>query len=75
MEVLQKQVFIAEEGLRKKEQENTALMEKLKQYEAHWLEYEAKIKSMEEMWQKQTKSLQVSLNAQLWISFCDCANE
>ncbi|KAK1350220.1 Myosin-2 [Heracleum sosnowskyi] len=63
VEVLQKQVFKAEEGLRKKEQENTALMEKVKQYEAQWLVYEAKIKAMEEMWQKQTTSLQMSLAA------------
>lgn len=65
MEVLQKRVLNAEAGLRKKEQENTALMEKVKQYEARWLEFEAKIKSLEEMWQKHTTSLQVSLNALL----------
>lgn len=63
VEVLQKRVLKAEEGLRKKEQENTALMEKVKQYEARWLEFEAKINSMEEMWQKHTTCLQVSLNA------------
>ncbi|XP_017247595.1 myosin-2 [Daucus carota subsp. sativus] len=63
VEVLQKRVFKAEAGLRKKEQENTALMEKVKKYEVQWVEYEAKIKSMEEMWQKQTTSLQMSLDA------------
>ncbi|XP_074370056.1 myosin-2-like [Apium graveolens] len=63
VEMLQKQVFRAEEGLRKKERKNTALKEKVKQNEARWLEYEAKIKSMEEIWQKQTKSLQMSLAA------------
>lgn len=75
MEVLQKRVLKAEAGLRKKEQENTALVERVKQYEARWLEYEAKIKSMEEMWQKQTPSLQVSLIALLWISCYEYANE
>lgn len=67
--MLQKRVLKAEARLRKKEQENTALVEKVKQYKARWLEYEAKIKSMEEMWQKQTTSLQVSLIALLWITF------
>lgn len=57
---LQRRVLKAEATLGQKEEENTALREQLQQYDAKWLEYEAKMKSMEEMWQKQMASLQVS---------------
>ncbi|GAB4849560.1 hypothetical protein Ancab_004354 [Ancistrocladus abbreviatus] len=57
---LQRRIAKAEATLGKKEVENAALKEQLQQYEKRWLEYEAKMKSMEEMWQKQIKSLQVS---------------
>ena len=60
MAELQRRVLKAEATLGKKEQENATLREQLQQYEARWLEYEAKMKSMEEMWQKQMASLQVS---------------
>ncbi|XP_061367190.1 myosin-2-like isoform X2 [Gastrolobium bilobum] len=46
-----------------KEEENSELREKLKQSERKRVEYEAKMKSMEEAWQKQVASLQVSLVA------------
>ncbi|XWS11103.1 hypothetical protein CRYUN_Cryun38cG0055000 [Craigia yunnanensis] len=57
----QRRVLKAEATLGQKEQENATLREQLQQYEARWLEYEAKMKSMEEMWQKQMASLQLSL--------------
>lgn len=60
---LQKRVFKVEATLDQKEEENASLREQLKQYDARWLEYEAKMKSMEEMWQKQMASLQVSMLA------------
>lgn len=60
---LQRRVLKAEATLGQKEEENTALREQLQQYDAKWLEYEAKMKSMEEMWQKQMASLQMSLAA------------
>ena len=60
MAELQRRVLKAEATLGLKEQENATLREQLQQYEARWLEYEAKMKSMEEMWQKQMASLQVS---------------
>ncbi|KAK3199233.1 hypothetical protein Dsin_022648 [Dipteronia sinensis] len=60
---LQRRVLKAEATLGQKEEENAALHEQLQQYEARWLEYEAKMKSMEEMWQKQMASLQMSLAA------------
>lgn len=63
VEELQKRVLMAEINLEKKEQENAALRNQVQQYEARWLEYEGKMKSMEDMWQKQTKSLQMSLAA------------
>ncbi|KAK9212373.1 hypothetical protein WN943_001755 [Citrus x changshan-huyou] len=60
---LQRRVLKAEATLGQKEEENAALREQLQQYDAKWLEYEAKMKSMEEMWQKQMASLQMSLAA------------
>ncbi|KAH7544217.1 hypothetical protein JRO89_XS15G0130300 [Xanthoceras sorbifolium] len=60
---LQRRVIKMEATLGQKEEENAALREQLQQYEARWLEYEAKMKSMEEMWQKQMASLQMSLAA------------
>lgn len=44
-----------------KEEENAALREQLQQFERRWSEYEAKMKKMEETWQMQMDSLQVSL--------------
>jgi myosin V len=38
------------------------LHQRLQQYENRWSEYEQKMKSMEEMWQKQMRSLQSSLS-------------
>ncbi|TYI96470.1 hypothetical protein E1A91_D01G075300v1 [Gossypium mustelinum] len=61
MAELQRKVLKAEAILGQKEQENATLREQLQQYEARWLEYEAKMKSMEDMWQKQMASLQTSL--------------
>ncbi|KAK8706139.1 hypothetical protein V6N13_049714 [Hibiscus sabdariffa] len=63
MAELQRRVLKAEATLGKKEQENATLREQLQQYEARWLDYEAKMKSMEDMWQKQMASLQTSLAA------------
>lgn len=57
---LQQRVMKAEETIEQKEEENAALREQLQQFETRWLDYEAKMKSMEEMWQKQMASLQVS---------------
>lgn len=61
VEELQKRVSMAEATLDQKETENMGLREQVVQYEARWSEYEAKVKSMEETWQKQITSLQVSL--------------
>ncbi|XP_057790720.1 myosin-2-like [Salvia miltiorrhiza] len=63
VEELQKRVSLAEATFGQKETENMALREQLVQYEARWSEYEAKMKSMEEIWQKQITSLQMSLAA------------
>ncbi|KAI4333727.1 hypothetical protein L6164_018498 [Bauhinia variegata] len=59
---LQKRVVKAEATLEQKEGENAQLREQLKQCETRWVEYESKMKSMEEMWQKQMASLQMSLS-------------
>ncbi|KAK4285989.1 hypothetical protein QN277_002610 [Acacia crassicarpa] len=55
---LRNRVVKAEATLMQKEEENTALREQLKQFETRWIEYEMKMKSMEQMWQKQMASLQ-----------------
>ncbi|XP_038685898.1 myosin-2 [Tripterygium wilfordii] len=59
----QRRVLKAEATLGQKEEENAALREQLQQFETRWSEYEAKMKRMEEMWQKQMSSLQMSLAA------------
>ncbi|KAG2299313.1 hypothetical protein Bca52824_035785 [Brassica carinata] len=63
MSDLQKRVLKSEEALVQKEEENTALREQLRKFEERWSEYEIKMKSMEETWQKQMSSLQMSLAA------------
>lgn len=63
VEELQRRVLMAEANLGKKEKENAALREQVQEFEARWLEYEAKMKAMEDTWQKQMASLQVSLAA------------
>jgi myosin-5 len=60
---LQGRAVMAEKAVREKEDENVMLRQKLQHYEARWLEYEAKTSSMEELWQKQMTSLQLSLAA------------
>ncbi|XP_010523208.1 PREDICTED: myosin-1-like [Tarenaya hassleriana] len=59
---LQRKVLKAEAALREKEEENDILKQRLQQYENRWSEYETKMKSMEEIWQKQMRSLQSSLS-------------
>ncbi|GAV71741.1 hypothetical protein CFOL_v3_15231 [Cephalotus follicularis] len=59
---LQRRVLKAEAALREKEEENDILHQRLQQYERRWSEYELKMKSMEEVWQKQMRSLQSSLS-------------
>ncbi|KAL3635819.1 Myosin-1 [Castilleja foliolosa] len=59
---LQRRVLRAEASLREKEEENDILHQRLQQYENRWSEYELKMRSMEEIWQKQMRSLQSSLS-------------
>ncbi|CAN1325412.1 VIII-1, partial [Linum perenne] len=59
---LQRRVLKAEAGFREKEEENDILNQRIQQYESRWSEYEVKMKSMEEVWQKQMRSLQSSLS-------------
>ncbi|XVE49708.1 hypothetical protein DITRI_Ditri01bG0102700 [Diplodiscus trichospermus] len=59
---LQRRVLKAEAALREKEEENDIVHQRLQQYESRWSEYELKMKSMEEVWQKQMRSLQSSLS-------------
>ncbi|GMJ12988.1 myosin 1 [Hibiscus trionum] len=59
---LQRRVLRAEAALREKEEESDILHQRLQQYDSRWSEYELKMKSMEEVWQKQMRSLQSSLS-------------
>ncbi|KAL2476146.1 Myosin-2 [Abeliophyllum distichum] len=63
VEELQGKVMMAEAILGQKERENSALRWQIRQFQAQWSEYEAKMKSLEEVWQKHTASLQMSLAA------------
>eukprot|EP00268_Persea_americana_P032472 TRINITY_DN3195_c0_g1_i3.p1 TRINITY_DN3195_c0_g1~~TRINITY_DN3195_c0_g1_i3.p1 ORF type:complete len:1213 (-),score=284.25 TRINITY_DN3195_c0_g1_i3:285-3923(-) len=59
---LQQRVLKTEEALQEKEEQNDILRQRLQQYECRWSEYELKMKNMEEVWQKQMKSLQSSIS-------------
>ncbi|CAH8255169.1 unnamed protein product [Arabidopsis lyrata] len=59
---VQRRVLRTEAALREKEEENDILRQRLQQYDNRWSEYETKMKSMEEIWQRQMKSLQSSLS-------------
>ncbi|XP_060191104.1 myosin-2-like isoform X2 [Lycium barbarum] len=63
VEDLERRVLKAGATLEQKEKENAALKEQVNQFEARCLEYEAKMRSMEEMWQNKITSLQASLAA------------
>ncbi|CAK9176792.1 unnamed protein product [Ilex paraguariensis] len=60
---LQRRVLRVEAALRKKEEENAALRLELQKFEQKWSQHEAKMKSMEEMWQDQFTSIQMNLAA------------
>ncbi|KAA8519867.1 hypothetical protein F0562_014043 [Nyssa sinensis] len=60
---LQRRMLRADAALEEKEEENAALQQQLQQFEQKWAQYEAKMKSMEEMWQDQLTSLQFSFAA------------
>ncbi|URE49177.1 MYSc [Musa troglodytarum] len=60
---LKSQMRKAEAALREKEEENAILKQQLQEYETRWSEYELKMKSMEETWQKQLTALQMSFTA------------
>ncbi|XP_074274054.1 myosin-1-like isoform X3 [Silene latifolia] len=59
---LQRRVLKSEAAFREREEENVILYQRIRQYENRWSEYELKMRSMEEVWQKQMKSLQSSLS-------------
>lgn len=50
-------------ALKQKEDENAALQTRLKQFQIRWVENDARMKTMEETWQKQMASLQANLAA------------
>lgn len=60
---LQQRAVSAEKALRDKEEDNILLRQKLENYDKQWAEYKAKMAEMEETWQKQMSSLQLSLAA------------
>ncbi|KAK1391250.1 Myosin motor domain-containing protein [Heracleum sosnowskyi] len=60
VQVLQKRVLEAEATIRKQEQEKTALRVQVEQHESRLLEYQAKVREMEEMWEAKITSLQIN---------------
>ncbi|GFQ02214.1 myosin-1 [Phtheirospermum japonicum] len=66
---LQRRVLRGESALRDKDEENDILRQRLQQFENRWSEYEQKMKSMEETWQKQMRSLQSRLSIAKKSSF------
>lgn len=69
IEELQRRVVKAETSLKERDHENTALREQVREFEKRWSEYESKMKVVEEMWQSQMASLQVSFIIHLYTSF------
>ncbi|XP_078447679.1 myosin-2-like [Wolffia australiana] len=63
MEELQRRIFMVEKALQEKEDENASLRRQLRLCDVRWLDYETKMRSMEDMWQKQLTSLKESLAA------------
>lgn len=61
VEELQQKILMAEATLELREKENESLREQMEQHKARWSEFEARIKSNEETWQKQIASLQMDL--------------
>uniref|UniRef100_A0A804K2I9 Myosin motor domain-containing protein n=1 Tax=Musa acuminata subsp. malaccensis TaxID=214687 RepID=A0A804K2I9_MUSAM len=74
MDELHRRALRAEAALRKKEEENAILQQRLKHYDTRWSEYELKMKSMEQTWQKQLTSLQSTLAAARKSLTSDMAN-
>lgn len=68
---LEKAVLKVKAGLTQKE-ENSILKKQLLEYDRRCMENEAKMKSMEKQWQKEMKSLQVSLHDYLFILRTSC---
>jgi len=66
---LRRQVDKADAIVEQKEEENTDLREQLRQSDRKRIEYETKMKSMEEAWQKQMASLQVSFQLRQVLNF------
>ncbi|KAK4787497.1 hypothetical protein SAY86_011330 [Trapa natans] len=60
---LERRVLKAEADLVQKEDESASLREQLREYDAKWSDFEVGMKSMEEAWQKQMATLQMSLTA------------
>lgn len=60
---LQRRLLRAETELGRKEEENAAIRQQLQKFDKKWLHYEAKMNSMEKIWQDQLTSLQISLAA------------
>ncbi|KAL6629865.1 hypothetical protein ACP70R_029630 [Stipagrostis hirtigluma subsp. patula] len=60
---LERKAVVAEARLRRKEEENAALKRRIESYHVRWLEYEIKIKSLEEAFHEQVAALQIVQDA------------
>lgn len=63
LEELQRQIVTAESTVSEKEKENAELRDQVLQFESRWSEYEEKMRSVDDIWQKQMDSLQMGLAA------------
>lgn len=59
VEELERKAAEVEAQLRRKEEENAALKRRIESYHIRWLEYEIRIKSLEEAFHEQMATLQV----------------
>ncbi|XP_019170095.1 PREDICTED: myosin-3-like [Ipomoea nil] len=60
---LRRKVLITEAALERKKDENASLKKRIAEFETKWKQYEARMQSMEKMWQDQLTSIQTSLAA------------
>jgi hypothetical protein len=61
VEELERKAAEVEAQLRRKEEENAALKRRLESYHIRWLEYEIRIKSLEEAFHEQMATLQLQV--------------
>ncbi|WOH14653.1 hypothetical protein DCAR_0934173 [Daucus carota subsp. sativus] len=72
---LQRRVLKTEAAVQNKNEENYGLRMKIAQFEKQWQQHEAKMKSMEKMWQEQLTFIQVILTNYVHVSLAEVASK